>query len=415
MSEGSREEQAQPPATPLSDDHLAEPTATDSWLRQHRPVHRTADGVHVVSRRADVDACLHDPATFSNRFGRVIRGRDRLSPDALEILREGWPPVDTLFTTDPPEHRRFRSLVNRAFTARRVSELEPSIASVASQLVDDCLVQGKVDLVEGLAVPLPLTVIADQLGVPRDDLPSFKRWSQAVVSELGRHSDRDEQLRTAWISLEFQRYFHRRIEERRIEPRDDILSDLVHAEVEGEEPLDDAELLMMLQQLLVAGNETTTNGIASMMALLLEYPEQLAAVREDRSLVGGVIEETLRLEAPIQGMWRITTTDTQIDGCPLSTDDLVLLRYGSANRDEAHYDDPERFDPRRPNPRGHLAFGAGIHFCVGAALARAEMRIALETLLERTSDIRGLSRDRYHPPHLLIRGLTELPVALVPA
>ena len=415
MTGSERRSDTEPPEVPLSDEHLACPMATDAWLRANEPVHVTADGIHVVSRRTEVDAALHDPGTFSNRFGRVIRGRDRLDPQVRAILSRGWPPVDTLFTTDPPEHRRFRSLVNRAFTARRVSELEPSIATVAEDLVTRCVERRQVDLVEYLAVPLPLTVIADQLGVPREDLPLFKRWSTAVVSELGRHGDQQEQVRTAEASLEFQHYFHTRIEERRTAPRDDILSDLVHAEVDGHPPLDDAELLMMLQQLLVAGNETTTNGIASMIALLLDHPEHLAAAREDRRLVPGVVEETLRLAAPIQGMWRLTAHDTEVAGCPVGNGELLLLRYGSANRDEHHYDDPERFDPTRDPVRDHLAFGAGIHFCVGAALARAEMRIALETLLDHTSDIRETSTTRKYAPHILIRGLTALPVELSPA
>jgi cytochrome P450 len=408
---------AVPDPAPLSSEHLTCPFATDAWLRDHAPVFHVADqDVWVITRHQDIQEALRRPDLFSNRFGRVIRGRDRLTPDALAILEEGWEPVDTLFTTDPPEHRRFRGLVNKAFTARRVARMGDYIRQVTDKLLDDLVAaDGPVDLVEAFAVPLPLTVIADQLGVPREDLPLFKRWSQAIVAELSRMASPDEQVASARSYLEFQRYFHQRIEERRAEPRDDILSDLVHArgDDEDERPLDDRELLMMLTQLLVAGNETTTNGISAAVWLLASRPDLQRELRRDPERIPDLVEETLRLEAPIQAMWRITTQDVEIAGTTIPHGSLVMLRYTAANRDDRHYTCPGDLDLDRPNVRDHLAFGGGIHFCVGAALARSEMTVAIEALLHRTTDVRLVPDLAIaHPPHQLIRGIQRLDVEI---
>ena len=408
-----------PDPAPLTSEHLTCPFATDAWLRAESPVHHVAEeNVWLVTRYDDIQEALRHPERFSNRFGRVIRSRDRLTPDALRILGEGWEPVDTLFTTDPPEHRRFRGLVNKAFTARRVAGMGGYIREVTDRLLDELLrTPGPTDLVETFAIPLPLTVIADQLGVPRQDLPLFKRWSQAVVAELSRLATPDEQVISARNYLEFQRYFHERIEERRAEPRDDILSDLVHAgsDEEGEHPLDDRELLMTLTQLLVAGNETTTNGIASAVLRLTSEPGLQDRLRAHPDRIPDLVEETLRLEAPIQAMWRIAAQDVELGGVTIPTGAVVMLRYTSGNRDGSHYECPEEFDLDRANSRDHLAFGGGIHFCVGAALARSEMTIALEALLGHTSDVRLVpDQELEYPAHQLIRGLQRLEVELAP-
>jgi cytochrome P450 len=407
-----------PDPAPLTSEHLTCPFATDAWLRAESPVHHVAEeNVWLVTRYDDVQEALRHPERFSNRFGRVIRSRDRLTPDALRILGEGWEPVDTLFTTDPPEHRRFRGLVNKAFTARRVSRMGGYIRQVTDDLLVDLVAHGgPVDLVDRFAIPLPLTVIADQLGVPRQDLSLFKRWSQAVVAELSRLATPEEQIESARNYLEFQRYFHERIEERRAEPRDDILSDLVHAGAdEGERPLDDRELLMTLTQLLVAGNETTTNGIASAVWRLTSEPGLQDRLRVQPDRIPDLVEETLRLEAPIQAMWRIAAQDVELGGVTIPAGAVVMLRYTSGNRDGGHYECPEDFDLDRANPRDHLAFGGGIHFCVGAALARSEMTIALEALIERTSEVRLVPDQKLeYPAHQLIRGLQRLEVELVP-
>lgn len=402
---------------PLSVAHLVDPHAVDAALREREPVRYVpAYDAWVVSRAADVEAALARPDLYSNRFGRVIRGRDRLPEEARRILAQGWPAVDTLFTTDPPDHRRFRRLVTRAFSVRRVQQMAAGIAALAGELLDACLAGPQVEWVSAFAVPLPLTIIADQLGVPRADLGRMKRFSEGVVTELSRLADPADQVAAARLVVEFQHYFHERIVARRRAPSDDLLSDLVGAHVEDERPLDDAELLMMLQQLLVAGNETTTNALSALALLLAERQDLQARLRAEPDLVPGLVEEVLRLESPIQGMWRVTTQAVELAGTALPAGALVMLRYVAANHDPARHPEPGTADPARPDARDHLAFGAGIHYCIGAALARTELTLSAELLLARTANVR-LAESQGPPtrrPHVLIRGLDALRLVLEP-
>lgn len=396
---------------PLSREYLSCPFATDDVLRRQEPVpHADDEDAWLITRYEDVQAALRNTEDFSNRFGRVLRSHDRLSPEALEIIAEGWGPKDTLFTVDPPEHRRFRSLVSKAFNARRVAHMEGYIREVASELVDDVVARGTTNVVEHLSVPLPMTVIADQLGAAREDTPLFRRWSSAVVEEMSRLQSPEQQVATARSFVEFQKYFHERILERRESPTDDILSDLVHARVEGEESLTDREILSMLQQLLVAGNETTTTGITSALRLLAEHDDLQARLRRDPDAIGNFVEEMLRLETPIHSMWRVCPNGAEVAETQIPPGGLALLRFSSANRDPDHYEDPDEIDVDREQPRDHLAFGGGIHYCLGAALARSEITTAVELILERTRDVRiAPSQPPFeYRPHMLLRGLTEL-------
>lgn len=396
---------------PLSREHLSCPHATDAVLRERDPVPYVAsEDVWLLMRYDDVQAALRNPEDFSNRFGRVLRSHDRLPPEAEEIVAQGWGQADTLFTVDPPEHRRFRSLVQKAFTARRVNRMEGYIREVANELVADVVARCRTDVVEHLSVPLPMTVIADQLGASRKDLPLFRRWSAAVVEELSRLQSPQDQVETSRAFLEFQQYFHARIVERRETPRDDILSDLVHATVEGEQSLTDREILSMLQQLLVAGNETTTTGITAALRVLAEDPDLQDHLRRTPDDVPNFVEEVLRLETPIHSMWRSCPHDVEVSGTTIPSGSLALLRFASANRDAGHFDRPDEVVLDREKPRDHLAFGNGIHYCLGAALARSEIRIAVEMLLDRTRHFR-ISDDQAgleYPPHMLLRGLSEL-------
>lgn len=400
---------------PLSDEYLACPHATDAWLRQHAPVtHVAEEDVWLLTRYDHVSDALRDPGTFSNTFGPVLRSHDRLPPEALAILEQGWRPKDTLFTTDPPAHRRFRSLVSSAFSARRVQRMEPDIRALAAELVDDVVARGTADVVEHLAIPLPMTIIGDQLGVDRADLPRAHAWSNGVAQELSRLQTPAQMVETAHLVVEFQHYFHERIVQRRREPTDDILSDLVHARLEGEKPLDDREILSMLQQLLVAGNETTTSGITSSLLLLTADDELQGRLRDDPSLVPAFVEETLRLESPIQGMWRTCPSGAEVDGAEIPPGSLAMLRFGAANRDGNHYADPDEVVLDRPAPRDHLAFGGGIHYCIGAALARTEMVASLALLLDRTTWVRRAADQPpvTYVPHMLLGNPSSLVLEL---
>ncbi len=398
---------------PFGPDVLACPHLYNRRLRAEAPVyHCPHTGVVFVSDYDTVVRVAKDHETFSNRFAAAMRSDGEVDPEIAAIQQQGWPPVDTMLTQDPPEHRRYRLLVNEAFTARRVRQMEPDIERLAHELIDGFAADGRCEFIAAFCVPLPLTVIAEQLGVPVADMGLFKKWSDAFVAQFSRTVGREEQIEAARLILEFQRYFAAKLEERRASPRDDILSDLVNARIEGERPLDTAEMLSILQQLLVAGNETTTSAIAEGLFLLMREPEQMALVREDPGLVSNLVEEVLRLSSPTANMWRVATRDVELGGVSVPAGSLLQLRYASANRDAAQYPDPERFDVRRENAKSNVAFGHGVHMCIGASLARKEMNVAFRVLLER---LEGFELDcdpseLEWQPNVLLRGLKTLPV-----
>ena len=371
--------------TALGDFDLMDPEVLGSpydfyaALREHAPVHLTPYGFWLISRYDDVLAVVRDPARFSSQMLGPFAAQP--SPEVAEILKDAYPGVPTLLTNDPPSHTRFRNLVNKAFSPKRVAQMEGDILRIATELVDAFAADGEVELVSQFAVPLPLTVIADALGVDRADMPAFKRWSDDSVAPLSGLLTEERKVECARSRVEMQHYMVARIEERRAEPRDDLLSDLVHARLDAEvagdgagEPLTIAELLNVIEQLLVAGNETTTKLITSGTLLLLEQPDEMAKVRADPELVGNLVEEALRYESPVQMLFRTTTADVEVAGVPIPTGAACLVVYGSANRDDAHFPGAADFDVERANARTHLAFGQGPHFCVGAALARVPKR-----------------------------------------
>jgi len=398
---------------PFSPEILEAPAVFDRRLRAEAPVHRDPhSGVFLVSTYALVAKAARDHATFSNQFARALAPSSAPPAEVIEAMREGWPPVDTMLTADPPGHHRYRKLVNKAFLPRRVDALEPHVEAVANELLDGFAGEGRVELVGRFAQPLPLTVIAEQLGVPREELPTFRRYTDGFVAQLGGLASPAEQVEAARLILAFQRDFAARLEARREAPREDILSALVHARAEEERPLDVAEMLSVLQQILVAGNETTASALAEGVRLLIEHPEQQARVRRDPSLVPGLVEEVLRLATPTANMWRVATCDTELGGVAIPKDALLLLRYASANRDETVFPEPDVFDVTRENAGEHLAFGVGIHFCLGARLARMELRVGFRTLLERLEALAfaGDAASLRYRLNVLLRGLERLPL-----
>lgn len=380
-------------------------------LRGGPPVFRDpTTGFYVVSRYDLVGRVLKDPKTFSSRFGPALGGGPAASDKIGEIAAQGYPPVDTMLTADPPAHTRYRKLVNQAFTARRVESLGPRIDEIARTLIDTFSGGSEVELLSAFAQPLPLMVIAEQLGVPLTDMGQFRDWSDAFVTQLSGFADEEAAIDAARKIVQFQRYFAEKLEEKRHQPTDDIISDLVHARVEDERPLDVAEMLSILQQLLVAGNETTAAAITEGIHLLVSHPAVMEMVRADRNLIANLTEEVLRLSSPTSNMFRVATCDTQIEGIDIPKGSLVLVRFGAANRDETQFTSAEQFDVGRPNARSHLAFGLGIHTCLGASLARKEMTIAFNALLDRLSRIEFVDgrNDFRHSPSMLLRGLSQL-------
>jgi cytochrome P450 len=348
---------------------------------------------------------------FSNRFSQAMGGRAAQRSEIVDVMRDGYPTVDTMLTADPPEHSRFRGLVNKVFTPRRVNVIEGEIQKVTDQLIDAFIGDGRFSVAAQFSIPLPLTVIADQLGVPRSDLPSFKRWTDGFVAQLGGMATGDAEVEAARLIVEYQHYFAARLEEARSAARDDIISDLVRARIEGERPLDTAESLSIIQQLLVAGHETTAATISAGLLLLIQNPDQQSLLRKDSELLPNMVEEVTRLTTPTQNMWRVATRDCTLGGFEISKGEFVFIRYGAANRDPAKFEEPDRFDIQRSNAREHLAYGHGIHFCIGAILARREMLVAFRAILDRLDGL-ALAPDQSisHKPNMLLRGLVDFDI-----
>lgn len=407
----------------LEPEALACPYPIFDALREEQPVVYVPDvECFVVTRYDDIVHVTRHPELFSSimptgpvlarQQAEAVMGLLADEPELgakLKRLRGG---VRVLLSADPPDHGRQRRLVNRAFTPPKVKALEPRIREVAHQLVDAFVDRGEAEIVHEYGVLLPLTIIAECLGVADDDLPMFKRWSDDFVAAIGNHNMSRDELRSLLLSQhDFFAYFQDRIDERRTAPRDDLISDVMAADLDGE-PLSDMEMLAMFNQFLVAGNETTTKLIASSVRILLERPELLARLRDDPSLVAGFVEEALRLETPVQGLYRTATEDTEIGGVAIPKGGHVMVVYAAGNRDERTFPDAATPDPCRHNTMRHLSFGHGEHYCLGSALARAEGRIGIEVLLERLDDLApadgvDLGRLPYESSYVL-HGLKEL-------
>jgi cytochrome P450 len=359
-----------------------------------------------VFRYADVQAILRDDQTFSNSF--TLR-------DQLAEYGGADVPPPSMLGTDGAEHARLRGLVNKAFTPRIVRRLEPRMEQIAAELVDAARAAGEADLVQALTYPLPVTVIAEIIGIPAEDRSRFKRWSDEAIASLGLvffgGIDQERLQRQGRLLDEMRAYFVPLAEERARRPQEDLLTGLVQAEHEGSH-LSHEEMLQMLILLLVAGNETTTTLIQNVVLELLARPDVAARLRREPALLESAIEEVLRFASPVQFDPRRATRDVELEGVKLAENDYVLCWLGSANRDETVFERADVFDPARSkNP--HLAFGFGSHYCLGANLARLEARVAVSALLSRTRSLEpAWSSELPLHPSPVFRGVTRLPVRL---
>lgn len=408
---------------------IACPYPIFAGLRATDGIPYSADlGAWIVSRYDDVRAILRDTERFSSLSptGPAQAG-EALMAGIMELMKDPEMAavlgsntmtrgrVAVLLNADPPDHRRQRKLVNPAFRPDRIRAMEPAMVDVTERLLADVVhdleATGETDIVRRFAVGLPMTIIAMALGVADDDLATFKRWSDDIVMPVGNHSPSVEQVRGFLVSTkEFTEYFLAQIAARKKSPTGDLLSDIANARIDGEELTDD-EQLGMLQQFLVAGNETTTNLIANMVRRLAEDPDLQERVRANPDLVEGLVEEMLRLEAPVGGLFRQAKVDVDIAGTTIPAGDHLWILFASANRDECKFEAPDTVDPERANVKEHLAFGNGEHFCPGAGLARSEARIAIENLVARLHDIRLAPDNEFHfGDSFVLRGLTGLRV-----
>ena len=388
-----------------------------------------AGKLHLVTRYDDVSDVIRDIDTFSSRFDTSGQGSNSELVARMNELYEqegGYDRIGTMLTVDPPDHTRYRRLVSKAFTPKVIADLEPTIREITTGLIDGMFEvmerDGVVEFVETFAVPLPVTVIAKALNVPDDRLADFKRWSDASIAGIGTNITIEQRLDAEREVIEYQKYFAEQLELRRTEPQDDILTNLLNARIDREdvgpngealddEPLTMAEMLSIIQQLLVAGNETTTKFLTEMARLLCENPEEFTKLKADPSRAKAVGEEALRLSTPTQGMFRVVTGDAEVAGCPLSEGDRAVVMFSAANRDPGVFPDPDAFNPDRDNLTSHLAFGKGTHFCLGAALSRLEGKVAAEELSRRLSAISlAEGNDFAYHPSFMLRGLVRLDV-----
>jgi cytochrome P450 len=388
-------------------------------LRESAPVFREPHtDWWFVSRHGDVAAALRRPEVLSSRVGEHLRPAPaaELARRIAEIRADGWPEVPVLVVEDPPQHRRQRVLVQRAFSPGRVASMEQAIREVAGQLVDT-LPRGRLfDFVNMLATPFPVLVIADALRIPRERLDDFKRWSDNRVRMIGAELTDDEKLDIARSEVERQRYFAAEFDVRRQAPHDDLMTDLVHARPEADDgrPLSTEELLSIIGQVLAAGNESTTKVLTEIVHQLAVNPEAWQWVREDpakRALA--VADEGLRMACPFQISLRIALQPVTISGVDIPQGSVVALVLGSANRDVAVFAEPEAFTAGRQRAQEHLAFGHGIHRCVGANLARLELAVAVERLACRFErlEVAAPAQVEYEPS-FVIRGIRQLPLTM---
>lgn len=389
---------------------LADPYPLYRRLRAEQPVYYSAEfDVWVVSRYEHVLRVLMDPTRFSSAF--PVRTPAAPAPGVPAILAEGRPEVPALLNEDPPEHRRTRDLVAAAFSPPRIAGLQPRIAEIITELLDAVAPRGRADLVAEFARPLALRAVCELIGLPPWDVTRIEAWTEQLAQLTAHGATADEQRTAARESVEFERYLATAVAERRSVGRDDLLTDLARAAAGDGAPLTEAEVVSLLICLVLAGYDTAANLIGSGLVLLLHRPQLWAAAGEDRELVSAVVEETLRIDAPMQGAYRRAVFDVQISGVTIPAGAQVFALFASANRDGAVFDRPDEFDPGRPDRERHLAFGRGIHYCLGAALARMEAGTALRLLRERLPGLQLTPGFRIpYRPDLTHRGPRSLPV-----
>lgn len=389
----------------LSPAVLDNPFPYYAHLRQEAPAYWIEPmQAWAISRYEDVYSALRTPSVFSSaKWWKATSAQD-MDP-SLEAPH--------IMASDPPVHTRLRKLINRAFTPRLVGALEPRIRELTNQMFDQMASHNPVDFMRELAIALPITVIAELLGVEQERRADFRRWTDAFVAQVGGMATEAINAQARQDLADFHAYFRHMIAVRHKEPQDDLISGMVRAQDEGQ-MLTSGEVFNLATFLLLAGNETTANLIGNTILAVLQHPEQIATVRANPALIPNLIEEGLRYDSPIQIIPRHTTQDVKIAGQTIPAGAAVLIALGSANRDERVFPQADRFDVTRENAKEHVAFGFGIHFCLGAQLARLEGVAALETLLARYAHLSLCAEDMTRDLSSFIpRGLKTLPVRCV--
>jgi cytochrome P450 len=396
---------------------LAQPNDFYRALREEKSVYLDPKlGMYLVSRHEDIQTVLRDPITFSAELGLEEQQQQAFAVEMNEIIaRDGGGIIPNVVFTDPPKHTRIRSLMEKAFTAHRVNGLEPTITDIAVGLIERFANAGQCEGMKDFAVPMTIQVICEQLGVSQFDADKIQRWSLASTARIGRMGSREEMLAHARDICDKQNYLIALVRERQGSPREDMISDLIQARLEDGSTLTFEEVMSITISLLTAGNETTTTAMGNMLFVLATQPELATMLYdnlEDNRILNRFVEELLRIEPPVRGMPRMTTREVELGGSVLPKGGHLLLLFAAANDDEAVFQTPRSFDLNRNNTIKHVSFGGGAHRCVGAALARAEIKIATREIVRRLDQISlAVPADQLsYLPTVATRTIAKLPL-----
>jgi cytochrome P450 len=399
----------------------ARPRPYYAAMRKMDPVHWDEKlGMYLISRYEDIIAIQQDPITFSVNKGFHTQQAAGFQEEFQEILqRDGGGYHPDAIMSDPPYHTRIRKLMESAFSAHRVKDLEPRIERVVVDLIESMADKGTADAVQDFAVPLTIRIICEQLGLDWSIKDRIQRWSIAVTAQIGRMQDREQMVAHARDICDLQLYLTAKMKEREADPREDMISDIVHAKIDlGDgkiETLDFSEAISSIRALLIAGNETTATALGNLFYILATQPEVAEllnnAVDDDR-LLNRFVEELLRIEPPVRGLSRMTTKEVELGGKILPAGAHLLLMYASANDQEEVFPEPRKFNLERPNVGRHLSFGGGVHRCVGLALARMEIKVAAREIVRRIGDIKLAipPEDITYLPTVATQSIENLPV-----
>ena len=397
---------------------LDEPFDYYHALQEQAPVYKMPEtGMYIVSRYDDLRTVLLDTETFSNNmdgYGMLQGENWKVHQDILE--QHGWPDLSTLNFTDPPVHTRYRRIADSIFNAKRIASISERIEELCNAMIDRFIDRGECEFVSEYSFPLVGTIISEQLGLDSDKMSTFKKWGEAIMAPTSRVMTVEELRENAETIVEMQQFMAGKLEERRKEPRNDLISALVAARDDQGEGLTMLELQSFMRQFLSGTYESVVTMISHGMLILLRKPEVMAQVTADLSRVPDFVEEALRYDSAVPGLARLVTRDTQIAGVDLPAGSIVMTRYAAANRDATKFDQPDKFDIDRKD-KSHLAFRTGPHLCVGRLLARRELVLSFKTLLTRLKDIE-LARplpEIVHVPHALLRPMKELPIRFTKA
>ncbi len=412
MSDVSTSEQAAPSWNPFDPEFLLDPYPMYARLRDEDPVHRNPLGILIVSRYDDAHQVLRDPHTSVKRFESSAD-----TPEHMQVLRDrGEERAPSILGLDPPDHTRLRKLVQRTFTPRSIARMRDRTTAIVDDLLDDLSTRARegdneIDLIADYAFVIPFAVIHAMLGLPTADVERVRSWSHALTQTLEPYLTPEQVDAAVDGSNHMDSYLRDAIEWKRREPADDLLTDLVQVEEEGDR-MDEDELLAMTSLLFVAGHETTVNLIGNGTHALLRHPDQMTLVRDDDSVDETLADELLRYDSPVQTSGRRMMHDVEIGGVEVPSGEMVLTALGSANRDPRFWGDTaDELDVTRADANRHVSFGSGVHHCLGAALARMEGEIAVTRLVRRFPNL-ALSGEPTYNARIILRGRDAMPVML---